>query len=381
MAPQVHQWPAQQRVHHSGVAVALPEEISDCDRVLLATTQSLAGSQIAAVVRAAIGDRLVAETAAMRAHSPVEDVLALATLLRTTRAERVVTLGGGSVIDGAKVACFAVWQGITEHVGLLAHATGRGAQREAWRKEEPTPRLVSVPTTLSAAEFAAHAGITETTEGRKYRFLDSMQVPRAVILDPTATLETPSELLLSSGIRAFDHAAERWCAEERTPFSDAVSHQAMQLLATSLPRIRQDPEDLTARAMAQNAMWLSVMGGWSGVAVGASHGIGYILGGARGVPHGITSCLGLPAVMRWNETVNSARQQDIAQLLGGVSGSEALRDFIRGLGLPTTLAEVGIGLDEIPALASKWDGGPPIATNPRPVRSAADVAEIMALMA
>jgi maleylacetate reductase len=85
--------------------------------------------------------------------------------------------------------------------------------------------------------------------------------------------------------------------------------------------------------------------------------------------------------MRWNEPVNAARQQDIAQLLGGVSGSEALRDFIRGLGLPTTLAEVGIGLDEIPALASKWDGGPPIATNPRPVRSAADVAEIMALMA
>ena len=374
MAPEVHQWPAQQRVHHSSVAVALPEEISDCHRVLLATTRSLVGSQIAAAVRAAIGDRLVAETAAMRAHSPVEDVLALATLLRTTRAERVVTLGGGSVIDGAKVACFAVWQGIAERAGLLAHATGRGTQREAWRKEEPTPRLVSVPTTLSAAEFAAHAGITETTEGRKYRFLDSMQVPRAVILDPKATLETPSELLLSSGIRALDHAAERWCAEKRTPFSDAVSHQAMQLLAISLPRIRRDPEDLTARAMA-------VMGGWSGVAVGASHGIGYILGGARGVPHGITSCLGLPAVMRWNEPVNAVRQQDIARLLGGVSGSVALRDVIRGLGLPTTLAEVGIGLDEIPSLASKWDGGPPIATNPRPVHSAADVAEIMALMA
>jgi maleylacetate reductase len=380
VAPLVHQWPAQQRVHHSSVAAALPEELSDCHRVLFATTRSLAGSRIATAVRTAIGDRLVAETAAMRAHSPLEDVLALAALLRTTRAERVVTLGGGSVIDGAKVACFAVWQGIAARAALLACATGRGAQREAWRKDEPTPRLVAVPTTLSAAEFAAHAGITETTEGRKYRFLDSMQVPRAVILDPAATLETPRDLLLSSGIRALDHAAERWCAEERTPFSDAVSHKAMQLLAISLPRIRRDPEDPAARAMAQNAMWLSVMGGWAGVPVGASHGIGYILGGARGVPHGITSCLGLPAVMRWNEPVNAARQRDIAELLGGVNGSEALRGFIRSLDLPTTLAEVGIGLDEIPALASKWDGGPPIASNPRPVRSPADLAEIMALM-
>ncbi len=380
MAPTVHQWPAQQRVHHSSVAAALPEELADCRKVLLATSRSLAGSGIAAAVRAAIGSRLVAETAAMRAHSPVEDVLALAGLLRTSGAERVVTLGGGSVIDGAKVACFAVWQGIADRPTLLARTSGRGAQREGWQREEPTPRLIAVPTTLSAAEFAPHAGVTDLQEGRKYRFLDSMQVPRAVILDPAATLDTPAELLLSSGIRAFDHAAERWCATERTAFSDAVSRQAVEMLATALPRVRQTPADLQARAMAQEAMWLSVMGGWSGVAVGASHGIGYLLGGGRGVPHGITSCLGLPAVMRWNEPVNAPRQQDIARLLGGATGAAGLRSFIRGLGLPTTLAEVGISLDEIPALAAKWDGGPPIATNPRPVRSVADVAEIMALM-
>jgi len=380
MAPTVHQWPAQQRVHHAAVAAALAEEIGDCQRVLLATTRSLAGSRIAAAVRAAIGARLVAETAAMRAHSPVEDVLALAALLRQSGAERVVALGGGSVIDGAKVACFAVWQGLEAPAALLAHATGRGAQREAWRREEPAPRLVAVPTTLSAAEFAPHAGVTDIAAGRKYRFLDSMQVPRAVILDPAATLETPAELLLSSGIRALDHAAERWCALERTAFSDAVSRQAMEMLAVALPRIRRTAADLPARAMAQEAMWLSVMGGWSGVAVGASHGIGYILGGARGVPHGITSCLGLPAVMQWNAPVNAPRQQDIARLLGGADGATALRGFIRGLGLPTTLAEVGIALAEIPTLAAKWDGGAPIATNPRPVRSAADVAAIMELM-
>ena len=87
-------------------------------RVLLATTRSLANSRIAAATRAAIGAKLVAEHATMRAHSPVEDVLALAALLRTSGADRVVALGGGSVIDGAKVAC-----------ARSGHGAGRSARR------------------------------------------------------------------------------------------------------------------------------------------------------------------------------------------------------------------------------------------------------------
>jgi maleylacetate reductase len=380
MSTQIHRWPAQQRVRTGPVAEALPPELADCTRVLLATTRSLAKSQIAAATRTAIGAKLVAEHATMRAHSPVEDVLALAQMLRESGAERVVALGGGSVIDGAKIACRAVWAGAVDKPGLIGLAVSRGAETEAWDAVEPTPRIVAVPTTLSAAEFAPHAGYTDIEAGRKMRAVQASQVPRAVILDPAAILETPAELLLSSGIRAVDHAAERLCANERAPFSDAVSRQALTMLAEALPAIKRDPGDLAARAAAQQAMWLSVMGGWSGVAVGASHGIGYILGGARGVPHGITSCLGLPAVMQWNEPVNGEAQAEIARILGGASGHAALRAFIRGLGLPTTLAEVGIGLEEIPALAAKWDGGPPISSNPRKLGGAADLEAILRLM-
>lgn len=382
MSVNVHNWPAQQRVRHGlPVTEALPPELDGCERVVLATTRSLAHSRIAEATRAAIGAKLVGEHAAMRAHSPVEDVLALATLLRETRADRVVALGGGSVIDGAKVACTAVWHGLMDAPALLSGTASRGAQPAGWDAAAPVPRIVAVPTTLSAAEFAPHAGFTDIAAGRKHRALHPMQVPRAVVLDPAATLETPAELLLSSGIRATDHAAERLCALERAPFSDAVSRQALTMLAQALPAIRRDPGDLPARGMAQQAMWLSVMGGWAGVAVGASHGIGYILGGARGVPHGITSCLGLPAVMQWNEPVNGELQAEVARILGGATGAEALRGFIRGLGLPTTLAEVGIGQDEIPGLAARWDGGPPIATNPRKVGGPADVEAILRLMA
>jgi len=376
----LHQWPAQARVYHDvAVAEALPGEVGGAQRIALVTTRSLAGSRIAAAVRDALGARLVAETAAMRAHSPVEDVLALAVLLRESRAELVVALGGGSVIDGAKVACLAVWRGITDPAALIEAAVSRGASPGAWDGAAPSPRLIAVPTTLSAAEFAPHAGYTELTEGRKYRALDPWMVPRAVLLDPAATLETPAELFLSSGIRALDHAAERWCALEPAPFSDAVSRQAMLMLADGLPRVAEAAGDLRARALCQQAAWLSVQGGWAGVAVGASHGLGYILGAARGVPHGITSCLMLHAVMRWNAPVNAARQADIAAIFGGAEAGPAIEDFVAGLGLPTRLHQQGIMEAEIPALAARWTGDAPIATNPRPVRGAADLEEILIL--
>ena len=376
----LHQWPAQARVYHDvSVAEVLPDEIGTTARVALVTTRSLAKSRIAAAVREALGARLVAETAAMRAHSPVEDVLALAALLRESRAELVVALGGGSVIDGAKVACLAVWRGITDPAALIDAAVSRGASPGAWDGAAPSPRLVAVPTTLSAAEFAPHAGYTDLGEGRKYRALDPWMVPRAVLLDPAATLETPAELFLSSGIRALDHAAERWCALEPAPFSDAVSRQAMLMLAEGLPRVAQAAGDLRARALCQQAAWLSVQGGWAGVPVGASHGLGYILGAARGVPHGITSCLMLHAVMRWNAPVNAARQADIAAIFGGAEAGPAIEDFVAGLGLPTRLHQQGITEAEIAGLAARWTGDAPIATNPRPVRGAADLEEILRL--
>jgi maleylacetate reductase len=361
------------------VAEALPGEVGTVARIALVTTRSLVKSRIAASVREALGARLVAESAAMRAHSPVEDVLALATLLRESRAELVVALGGGSVIDGAKVACLAVWRGITDRAALIEAAVSRGASPGAWDGAAPAPRLVAVPTTLSAAEFAPHAGYTDLIEARKHRALDPWMVPRAVLLDPAATLETPAALFLSSGIRALDHAAERWCALEPAPFSDAVSRQAMLMLAEGLPRVAQAAGDLRARALCQQAAWLSVQGGWAGVPVGASHGLGYILGAARGVPHGITSCLMLHAVMRWNAPVNAARQADIAAIFGGTEAGTAIEDFVAGLGLPTRLHQQGITEAEIAGLAARWTGDAPIATNPRPVRGATDLEEILRL--
>jgi maleylacetate reductase len=139
------------------------------------------------------------------------------------------------------------------------------------------------------------------------------------------------------------------------------------------------PQDLQARSDCQVAMWLSLLP--QGVPMGASHGIGYILGGAYGVPHGVTSCVTLPAVLEWNEPVNEARQRTVAEALGrpGERAGPALREFVRGLGVPSRLRDVGIAHGQLPEIAARYDGTGPISTNPRPVTGAADIVEILEL--
>jgi maleylacetate reductase len=87
----------------------------------------------------------------------------------------------------------------------------------------------------------------------------------------------------------------------------------------------------------------------------------------------------LPAVLEWNESVNSARQATVAEALGqrGERAGPVMRDFVRKLGVPGRLRDVGIARDELPAIAARYDGTGPISTNPRPVTGAADILEIL----
>ena len=165
------------------------------------------------------------------------------------------------------------------------------------------------------------------------------------------------------------------------PIADACNRESMRLLADSLARMRQDPADLEARATAQQGMWLSRIGTMAGITNGASHGIGYLLGGGRGIPHGVTSCITLPAVLTWNASVNAARQAPVSEAFGGAgeAAGEVMRRFVTSLGQPTRLRDVGITREELPAIAASWDGTGPIATNPRPVRGKDELLEILEL--
>ncbi len=377
------QWTAQERVVHGmPAAEAVPAEIEriGAKRVLLLTTQSLAGSRLIRNVTSALGDRCVGRFSAIHAHSPREAVIAGAALAREVEADHLLAVGGGSVTDATKTMLLALWRGVRDVDALSKLAPKRGTGPLA-PLDSDRMRMTAVPTTLSAAEFTSSAGITDVQRKVKLSFSHRRMTPIAVILDPAATLETPLELMLSTGMRAMDHAVERWCSIRPHPLSDGLALQAMGMLAANLPAIKARPDELEPRLNCQLAAWLTQVSGTSISPNGASHGIGYILGAYAGVPHGITSCISLAATLEWNEPVNAGRQGAVAEKLGrpGARPCDVMRDFVRSLGLPTRLGDVGIAAGRIPELARQYDGTGPISTNPRPVRGADDLAEILKL--
>ena len=379
------QWTAQERViHGTAAAEAVPAEIEriGAKRVLLLTTRSLTGSRLVRDVTSALGDRCVGRFAEIHAHSPREAVIAGVALAREVEADHLLAVGGGSVTDATKTMLIALWRGVRDIDALSALASKRGAPALA-PLDSDRMRMTAVPTTLSAAEFTASAGITDVQRKVKLSFAHPRIAPQAAIIDPAATLETPMELILSTGMRAMDHAVEHWCSIRPHPLTDGLALQAIEMLAANLPAIKARPDDLEPRLNCQLAAWLTQVGGGHLAPNGASHGIGYILGGYAGIPHGITSCISLAATLEWNEPVNAERQRAVAEKLGrpGVRACDAMRDFVKSLGLPTRLLEIGIAEDRIPELARQYTGTGPVSTNPRPVRSADELEEILRLAA
>jgi maleylacetate reductase len=385
MSGGTHPWLAQQRVHYGQPAkqvIRKEVETTGARRVFVTTTRSLANGTYLASCIEALGETYAGKFDEISAHSPREAVIAGADKIREAKADLVLAIGGGSVIDATKVMLQCVWYSIDTVDGLDAIVGGRhagGLDPSSWDADPQSLRMVAVPTTLSAAEFNHTGGVTDMAKKVKQPYMHPLSVPKVVILDPEATLTAPIDLILSTGMRAMDHSVERWCATNSLPMADALSLQAMKMLAGALPRIHASPQDLAARSDCQVAMWLSMLP--QGVPMGASHGIGYILGGGFGVPHGVTSCLMLPAVLEWNEPVNAERQRTVAEVLGraGEAAGPVLREFVRGLGLPSRLRDFGIAHEELPRIAARYDGSGPIATNPRPVSGAADIVEILEL--
>ena len=382
-----HHWTAQERVSYGKPAAeALGEEISraNAERVFVMTTRSITNGALVGRIVESLGRKFAGKFDAIAAHSPREAVLAGADALRAARADLIAAVGGGSVIDATKVMLLALWREVRDPAALSALAGVRGSaanEPSAWGAEARPLRMIAIPTTLSAAEFFPSAGVTDVQKHVKQMYFHPLVVPRTVILDPAATLETPMELLLSTGMRAVDHAVEGWCSVKTAPMADACNREAMGLLFQSLKQIRNEPKNLEPRAMAQQGMWLTRIGAMAGVPNGASHGIGYLLGGGYGVPHGITSCVTLPPVMEWNERVNGARQAEVAAAFGGAGkpAGGVLRAFVSGLGLPTRIRDVGVKKEELPKIAASWDGTGPIATNPRKVGGTADLLELLEL--
>lgn len=383
----LHRFPLVEHIVHGQpapkVAAAEIERLGR-NRVFMVTTASLARGSLLDGLKDVLGPRLVGSFAGVTAHGPRQCVIDGARAAREVNADILLAVGGGSVIDAAKVMQLCLRHGLDRPEQLTDHvARGRAEPSTCPADADRWIRVIAVPTTLSAAEFTWFGGAYDPERQVKEAFSNAMMMPQVIVMDPGMTLETPPRLLFATGMKAVDHAAERLASLEPNPYNEAVSSLALRLLAEGLRKVRRDAADIAARADLQYGAHLSMCGGWAGGTVGLSHALGHALGAHCGVAHGETTGVVLPAVMRWNAASNSSRQHLIAEALGRTDGdaAAALTELIAALELPTRLGDVGVRREHFGAIAAKAMKDPLTRTNPRPVSSTADIEEVLGLAA
>jgi len=379
-----HRFPNQDQVVYGRPAVEVLRDLAKAwgvARILITTTASLRDG-LAAQLATGLGDLCVGVFSEIGAHSPREGVIAGAAAARRTNADLMVAVGGGSVIDATKVMQLCLWAGLDRTDQLDPYRAGRGPDRVEVAKVPAGVRFVAVPTTLSAAEFTPFAGVSDAARRVKEGYTHPMLAPRAVVLDPAMTLSTPPRLWGSTGMKAVDHAVEQLCHPVRAPYADALAADGLKRLARGLAASQADPSDLAARLECQFGMWLAISGVGSGRGMGPSHAIGHTLGGSYAVPHGITSCVILPAVLAWAHDAALVPQAQISELLGYQgAAADAVRRLVDGLDLPTDLASVGVTRQDFLAIAEHTMHDNGVRNSPRPIKGPQDIVEILELAA
>jgi alcohol dehydrogenase class IV len=221
---------------------------------------------------------------------------------------------------------------------------------------------------------------------------------KLVILDPDLCLTTPQFHWLSTGIRSMDHCVEALCSLEATSESDKKAEEGLRLLVPALLKCKASPSDVEARGKCQQAVILAMDNIRAGIPMGGSHAIGHQLG-PLGVPHGITSCVMCPAVMKYNikhgkNPEIAQRQKKVREILwsepelerifeaaglatDGADLGDLLDCIIRDVGLPRSLKEVGVDADVIPTLAERALADQWSPTNPVSLVQAEQIAEIL----
>lgn len=368
----------------AAAAIAAEAERMDSRRVFLLASSTLRNDtdEIAAIERA-LGDRHAATFSGIRPHAPRSDVLKAVEAARAADTDLIVTIGGGSGTDAGKIVALGLNHDVRtvedfEPLHIYVEPDGTVVNP---LKVGPKVRVMCVPTTLSGGEFNPLSGATDEVTMHKQGYEHRDMAPIAIILDPSITRHTPEWIWLSTGVRSVDHAVETLGSDKSNDFADGLADSALRLLADGLPRVKADPTDLAGRLKCQIGAWQSMISIIGGVPMGASHAIGHILGGTCNVPHGYCSCVMSPYVLAWNAEHDDSRQARISDCLGqpGTPASQALDQFIRGLGMPRTLSEVGVGEDRLQQVAEYtlldiWGR-----TNPRPIKTADDVMQILRL--
>jgi maleylacetate reductase len=340
------------------VAERLERELArlGAQRVFVIATRSVArNADLLPALAERLGSRCVGQYTAIGQHAPAASVAEAVEAARSAAPDALISFGGGSPIDATKAVAFALGTGLDLNDPSAASKAARLDARHL------LPH-VAIPTTLSVAELSGLAGFTTADSQEKVGLRGEGMTPAIVFYDAGLSLPTPIDLWLSTGIRAVDHAVETLLSDKTQPFSSTLSLEALRRLRAGLLASRADPADVVARTECQLGAWLSfTLPGPA--ASGLCHTLGKRIGSRHEIPHGVTSCLLLPHVMRYLCSRTAAAQAAIAAALGvdtrempvdqaAALAADAVYDLIAALGQPQHLAAYGLSQADLEVAAA-----------------------------
>jgi len=280
----------------------------------------------------------------------------------------VIALGGGSVIDTAKVAA------------VLATNGGKTADYFGFdRVRRPGLPLLTIPTTPgSGAEVSSHAVIVQLAPRKKEVVAGLHLLPRAAVVDPDLLATLPPEQTTWSALDGFIHAVEAFLARRATPFTDIYARMAVPAIARALPRVLADGSDPEARE--QLALGCLTSGlAMANANAGAIHALGYPLTSRYGIPHGLANALMAAAALERIAAGSPERSAELAGLLEDGNPENlagCVRRFLEKVGVNGGLAARGVREEDLPELAEAATHFRPVLENTPVTLSESDLLAI-----
>jgi len=227
----------------------------------------------------------------LRPNPELEDLDRLVVFCRDLDVSHIVALGGGSVLDAAKVLGVALPSGMHNPLDLIF----RQKQAQAWNSRLP---VTAIPTTAgTGAEVTPFATVWDRVSQKKYSVSGGYVYPACALLDPELTLDLPFTETLYTGLDAISHALESLWNKNRTEVSAACALHSLDLAVRALPAVLEHPESLDCRSRMQTAALLAGLA-ISQTRTAIAHSISYPLSIRFGLPHGLACGFTLPALIR-----------------------------------------------------------------------------------
>jgi alcohol dehydrogenase class IV len=310
---------------------------------------------------AGLGDAVFSDLRPNPVGRNVDDGVAC---FKANRCDGVIAFGGGSALDVGKT--IALMAGQTRPVWDFE-------DREDWHTRvnlAGMAQTVAVPTTAGTGSEVGRASVIldETTHVKKIIFHPRM-LPAVVISDPELTVGLPPRITAATGMDALAHNLEAYCAPGFHPLADGIAVEAMRLVKEWLPVAVKDGRNLVARAHMLAAASMGATAFQKGL--GAIHSLSHPVGALYNAHHGETNGVVMPYVLRFNRLAVEDRLTRLASYLGLPDpGFEAVFEWVLALrqdiGIPHTLAELGVKESDLDTLAPMAVEDPSTGGNPRP---------------